>query len=84
MVQLDKHKLKPLKLTRRRRVANELKDPYYIPSLNAIYIGEWVYEKRITDNFPSGIGRLYFDDELYEGELKSTLIGNKLTTQQVE
>ena len=49
----------PMNVGKKPIPQNALNDPYYIPGLNAFYIGEWVYEKKLQSNAPGGIGRLY-------------------------
>jgi hypothetical protein len=38
---------------------NKLPDQYYITSLKSIYVGEWLFHKKLEDNVPGGIGRLF-------------------------
>jgi hypothetical protein len=69
MTSIDRKKNKPLNIKAPARIDNFLPDPYYIRSLNAVYIGEWVYNPNIYDEVPGGIGRLYTETEIYEGEI---------------
>lgn len=38
------------------------------------YVGEWVFDGRINDNVPGGIGRLYEEETISEGVFKTLIL----------
>lgn len=73
MLANEKKNAKPLKLHQKSKKQNEDSDPYFIKCLNAIYLGEWAYIKEIDSDVPSGIGRLYTESRIMEGEIKTII-----------
>lgn len=50
-------------ISRKHEKGGFLEDPYLITLIEepsqAIYIGEWKFNKKISSSVPSGLGRLY-------------------------
>jgi hypothetical protein len=66
----EKRHHRPLVIANKRaNDKNYLPDPYYIRSMKAVYIGEWVLDKDCNQVVPGGLGRLYCDDRIIEGEI---------------
>ena len=66
----DRRHHRPLVI--RNKKANELNalpNPYYLRYLKAVYIGEWVLDKDCNQVVPGGLGRLYTEDRIIEGEI---------------
>lgn len=71
MAEYEKEFREPLYVGRKPIAHNKLPDSYYIPSLDAFYIGEWVFDIIACKNVPGGIGRLYQQDTISEGVFKT-------------
>ena len=44
VMQSEKEFREPLVIRKRPKPDNKLEDTYYIPSLKAFYIGEWIFD----------------------------------------
>jgi hypothetical protein len=57
----EKRNNKDIKVSKNASDKNFIPNPYYIRSMDAIYIGEWVLDKNVDQEVPGGLGRLYTD-----------------------
>jgi hypothetical protein len=55
----EKRHSKPISIAKGITKQNYLPDPYYIRSMEAIYIGEWQLDMDTSLLLPGGLGRLY-------------------------
>lgn len=69
MIHEKRHHRPLLVINKQANGNNYLPDPYYIRSMKAVYIGEWVLDKHCNHVVPGGLGRLYCEDRIIEGEI---------------
>ena len=72
----EKKGKKILTITRGHGAGQILQDPYLIRIMSAIYVGQWKYNQDIDSTVPGGLGRLYKEDEIMQGEIMTT-VGDK-------
>lgn len=72
----EKKNIKPMNISKNSNEKNSLPDPYYIRSMDAVYVGEWVLDKEIDQVVPGGLGRLYTEERIIEGEIVTKVLEN--------
>lgn len=65
----EKKNIKPMNISKNANEKNYLPDPYYLRSMDSVYVGEWVLDKEIDQVVPGGLGRLYTEERIIEGEI---------------
>lgn len=53
-------------------------NPYVLRYQDCIYIGQWIYNNSLNATVPGGIGRLYKEDEIMEGQFLTVIDENDI------